>query len=67
MLTHTLVRARWSKTSVGAPTLVTYASGPSKGKPVGIARGQIFIQVVPKGTAVSWTLASPPPLGPGRS
>lgn len=61
------VKARWSKASTGAPTRLTYASGPAAGQPVPLVRGQIFIQVVSTSTVVTYkvgALPTPPPPGP---
>ena len=58
-----LTKATWSKKNELAPTRFLYASGPQKGKPIPLVRGQIAIQVVPKSTNVSWKLgkaAAPP-------
>ncbi len=60
-----VVRARWSKASDGAPTVLTYAAGPSKGKPVPLVRGQVFVQVVASGTAVTYSLGRVVPRPPG--
>jgi hypothetical protein len=48
------IPAIWTKKGEYAPTVITYASGPNKGKPVPMVRGQIFIQVVPSGVTASW-------------
>ncbi len=50
-----VVDAIWSKATESSPTLLTYAGGPNQGRPVPLARGQTFIQVVPTGTKVTWT------------
>jgi hypothetical protein len=42
-----VISATWSKKADAEPTLFRYASGPQKGEPVALVRGQIFIQVVP--------------------
>ncbi len=47
------IEATWSKASDGAPLLLTYRGGPNAGSPVPLVRGQIAIQVVPIGTAVT--------------
>jgi hypothetical protein len=51
------IEATWSKKTESSPTLLTYASGPNEGRPVPMVRGQIFIQVVPTDTEVTWTPA----------
>ena len=64
-----VVKAVWTKASMTAPTLLTYASGPQAGQPVPLVRGQIFFQVVATGTTIAYHIGSlpPPPLpGPGR-
>lgn len=58
----TVVKATWSKKGETAPTRLLYASGPLKGQPVPLVRGQIAIQVVPKGTDVTWKLGRPAPV-----
>ncbi len=58
------IEAVWSKATESSPTLLTYASGPNKGEPVPMVRGQIFIQVVPTGTKVSWSPAAAPSASP---
>jgi len=58
-----LTKAIWSKKNELAPTRFLYASGPNKGRPIPLVRGQIAIQVVPKSTNVTWKLgkaAAPP-------
>lgn len=55
-----VIAATWSKASAAAPTLLTYASGPAKGQPVPLVRGQIFIQVVPTTMSLSWSGGIPP-------
>ena len=60
-----LTRARWSKASDAAPTLLTYASGPLKGQPVPLVRGQTFVQVVQTSLAVTWTIGKVVPRPPG--
>jgi hypothetical protein len=57
------INAVWSKKSDSARTIITYASGPYAGLQVPMVRGQIYVQVVPTGTATSWTATSnyPPP------
>jgi hypothetical protein len=52
----TLITARWSKKDDASPTRLLYASGPLKGTPVPLVRGQIAIQIVPISTAVTWKL-----------
>jgi hypothetical protein len=52
----TLVTARWSKKDDASPTRLTYASGPLKGMPVPLVRGQIAVQIVPSSTAVTWRI-----------
>lgn len=54
-----VIAATWSKASQTAPTLLTYASGPLKGQPVTLVRGQVFVQVVPTTMAVTWTGGHP--------
>jgi hypothetical protein len=54
----TVVGARWNKARETSQTTITYASGPDAGKPVPFVRGQIFIQVVPPDTAVTYTLGT---------
>jgi len=49
------ISAVWTKKGEHSPTLLTYAGGPNKGKPVQMARGQIFVQVVPTYVAARWT------------
>jgi len=64
-----VAKARWSKASNAAPTLLTYAGGPQAGQPVPLVRGQIFFQVVSTGTVVTYTIGALParqPFGPGR-
>jgi hypothetical protein len=51
-----VIRARWSKKDDASPTQLLYASGPEKGTPVALVRGQIAIQVVPISLAVSWKI-----------
>ena len=51
-----VVKARWSKASNSAPTLLTYASGPNAGQPVPLVRGQIFFQVVSTSTKIRYTI-----------
>jgi len=51
-----VVKARWSKASNAAPTLLTYASGPNVGQPVPLVRGQIFFQVVSTSTKITYTI-----------
>jgi hypothetical protein len=58
------IDAIWSKATESSPTLLTYASGPDKGQPVPMVRGQIFIQVVPTGTKVTWTPVAAPSASP---
>jgi hypothetical protein len=48
-------QAIWTKKKEYAPTLLTYATGPNKGQPVPMVRGQIFIQVVPTYVPATWT------------
>jgi hypothetical protein len=55
----TAISARWNKAREHSPTTLTYASGPDAGKPIPFVRGQIFIQVVPPGTAITYTLGTP--------
>jgi hypothetical protein len=52
------ISARWNKAREHSQTTLTYASGPDAGKPVPFVRGQIFIQVVPTGTAVTYTVGT---------
>ncbi len=52
--------AIWTKKSQYATTVLTYASGPNKGQPVPMVRGQIFIQVVPTYVPARWTVGSTP-------
>jgi hypothetical protein len=52
----TVIAARWSKKDDASPTLLLYASGPYKGTPVALIRGQIAIQVVSESTAVTWKI-----------
>jgi len=59
-----VIKATWSKKNETAPTRFLYASGPLKGKPVPLVRGQIAIQVVPKSTKVTWKLGKPAPPAP---
>ena len=54
-----LTKAIWSKKNELAPTRFLYASGPKKGEPIPLVRGQIAIQVVPRSTNVSWKLGKP--------
>jgi hypothetical protein len=54
------IKAIWTKKNQYAPTLLTYASGPNKGQPVPMVRGQIFIQCVPTYVPASWTVGSTP-------
>ncbi|MGC8634401.1 MAG: DUF3048 domain-containing protein [Candidatus Limnocylindrales bacterium] len=56
----TAIDARWSKTSDAAPLLLTRASGTQAGTPISFVRGQIAIQVVPLGTAVTLRLPAAP-------
>jgi hypothetical protein len=49
------IPAVWTKKGEHSPTVLTYASGPSKGQPVPMVRGQIFMQVVPTYVAARWT------------
>ena len=51
-----LVKATWKKASMTAPT---YLYGPD-GNPVTLTVGQTFVQVVPIGTAVTYTLGKMP-------
>ena len=51
-----LVKATWKKASITAPT---YLYGPD-GKPVALTVGQTFVQVVPIGTVVTYTLGKVP-------
>jgi hypothetical protein len=51
-----VIKARWSKASNAAPTLLTYASGPNAGQPVALVRGQIFFQVVSTSTTVTYKI-----------
>jgi hypothetical protein len=57
----TMIEGRWSKKSNSDPTVLTYASGPRKGKVVPLVRGQIFVQVVPLEMVVTWTGGRTPP------
>jgi hypothetical protein len=43
-----IIEATWSKKADAQPTLFAYASGPQKGQPVPLVRGQILIEVVPR-------------------
>ena len=43
-----VIKATWSKKNDNAPTRFLYASGPLKGEPIPLVRGQIAIQVVPR-------------------
>ncbi len=52
--------AIWTKKNEHATTLVTYASGPNKGQPVPMVRGQIFIQIVPTYVPATWTVGNTP-------
>lgn len=54
------VDATWSKASDGAPLLLTQASGAAAGAPVQLVRGQVVIQVVPEGTAITVASATAP-------
>jgi hypothetical protein len=54
------IKAIWTKKSEYAQTLLTYASGPNKGQPVPMVRGQIFIQCVPTYVPARWTVGSTP-------
>ncbi|MGH2407660.1 MAG: DUF3048 domain-containing protein [Candidatus Limnocylindrales bacterium] len=49
-----VIAARWSKRDDASPTRLLYASGPDKGMPVPLVRGQVAIQVVPLTLAVTW-------------
>jgi hypothetical protein len=49
------IPAVWTKKGEHSPTVLTYATGPSKGQPVPMVRGQIFMQVVPTYVAARWT------------
>jgi hypothetical protein len=51
-----VIKARWSKASNAAPTLLTYVSGPNAGQPVALVRGQIFFQVVSTSTTVTYKI-----------
>ena len=51
-----VIPAVWSKKKHDAPTIITYATGPLKGKPVPMVRGQIFVQVVYPGLPVTYTI-----------
>jgi hypothetical protein len=51
-----VIEAQWSKKTDSSPTLVKYASGPLKGQPVPLVRGQIFVQVVPPDMEVTWEM-----------
>jgi hypothetical protein len=59
-----VIPATWSKKSHTDPTYIYYASGPLKGKPVPMVRGQIFIQVVFPDLPVTVTpgVPGPPPV-----
>jgi hypothetical protein len=48
-----VIAARWSKADDRSSTLVTYADGRRQGQPVGLVRGQIFVQVVPNDLAIT--------------
>ena len=50
------IEARWSKASDGTPLVLTHAAGAAAGEPVQLVRGQIAIQVVPEGTAITLQL-----------
>lgn len=52
------IPAVWTKKTEYSPTTITFASGPNKGQPVPMVRGQIFIQVGFK--ASNWTLGYAP-------
>jgi hypothetical protein len=57
-----VIPAIWTKKGEHSPTIITYASGPDKGKQIPMVRGQIFVQVVPSGVTASWkpgTLVAP--------
>jgi hypothetical protein len=56
-----VTKATWSKKSETAPTRFLYASGPQKGEPIPLVRGQIAIQVVPRSTKVTWKTGKPAP------
>ncbi len=56
-----VIKATWSKKNDNAPTRFLYASGPLKGEPIPLVRGQIAIQVVPKATNVTWKVGKPAP------
>lgn len=56
-----VIKATWSKKKDTAPTRFLYASGPLKGEPVPLVRGQIAIQVVPRATNVTWKAGKPAP------
>jgi hypothetical protein len=48
------IQAIWTKKNEHSATVLTYATGPNKGQPVPMVRGQIFVQVVPTYVAASW-------------
>jgi Protein of unknown function (DUF3048) N-terminal domain/Protein of unknown function (DUF3048) C-terminal domain len=54
-----IIQATWSKSADAKPTLFRYATGPQKGQPVGLVRGQIFIEVVSRQTNVVATPGTP--------
>ncbi len=57
-----VIDAQWSKASDAAPLLLTVADGPGAGAPATLVRGQVAIQVVPEGTAI--TLGPPASAAP---
>lgn len=54
------IPATWSKASDAAPLLLTYRGGPNAGAPIPLVRGQVAVQVVPIGTAVTVRTAPVP-------
>jgi len=48
-----VIRATWTKKNDRSATVVTYADGIDKGRPVGLVRGQIFVQIVPNDLAIT--------------
>jgi hypothetical protein len=50
------IAATWVKSKESSATTFRYASGPQKGQQIPFVRGQIFIQVIPTGTAFTYTL-----------
>jgi hypothetical protein len=50
------IPAIWVKSKEFSATTFRYASGPQAGQQIPFVRGQIFIQVIPTGTAFTYTL-----------